>query len=102
MWWYLIKILFTNRKNICNIAVNLRKEVVSWNGLIVALKHWNMTVNLRKEVVNWNETQTKGRVYAVVGGNDILKVIYYDNQNKRTKQIDLNHVNKGMKPHSPN
>ncbi len=48
------------------------------------------------------ETQTKGRVYAVVGGNDILKVIYYDNQNKRTKQIDLNHVNKGMKPHSPN
>lgn len=46
------------------------------------------------------ETQTKGRVYAVVGGNDILKVIYYDDQKKRTKQIDLNHVHKGMKPHA--
>ena len=24
------------------------------------------------------ETQTKGRVYATVGGNDLLKIIYYD------------------------
>lgn len=45
------------------------------------------------------ETQTKGRVYVTVGGNDLLKITYYDQQNKRAKQIDLNHVHKGMKPH---
>lgn len=46
------------------------------------------------------ETQTKGRVYATVGGNDLLKITYYDRRNKREKQIDLNHVHKGMKPHA--
>lgn len=46
------------------------------------------------------ETQTKGRVYVTVGGNDFLKITYYDHQNKRAKQIDLNHVHKGMKPHT--
>ena len=45
------------------------------------------------------ETQTKGRVYATVGGNDLLKIIYYDRQNKRAKQIDLDHKHKGMQPH---
>ncbi|RHP13251.1 hypothetical protein DWZ76_11390 [Clostridium sp. AF35-15] len=46
------------------------------------------------------ETQTKGRVYVTVAGNDLLKITYYDRKNKRTKQIDLNHVHKGMKPHT--
>lgn len=46
------------------------------------------------------ETQTKGRVYVTAGGNDLLKITYYDQKNKRTKQIDLNHVHKGMKPHT--
>lgn len=46
------------------------------------------------------ETQTKGRVYVTVGGNDLLKITYYDQKNKRTKQIDLNHVHKGMTPHT--
>lgn len=46
------------------------------------------------------ETRTKGRVYVTVGGNDLLKITYYDNKNKRSKQIDLNHVHKGMRPHA--
>ena len=46
------------------------------------------------------ETQTKGRVYVTVGGNDLLKITYYNQQNKRAKQIDLNHMHKGMKPHT--
>lgn len=46
------------------------------------------------------ETQTKGRVYVTVGGNDLLRITYYDTQNRRTKQIDLNHTHKGMEPHT--
>lgn len=46
------------------------------------------------------ETQTKGRVYVTVGGNDLLRITYYNNQNRRTKQIDLNHAHKGMEPHT--
>lgn len=46
------------------------------------------------------ETMTKGRVYVTVGGNDLLQIIYYDNQNKRSKTIDLTHFHKEMKPHT--
>lgn len=46
------------------------------------------------------ETMTEGRVYVTVGGSDLLRITYYDEQNKRTKQIDLNHAHKGMKPHT--
>lgn len=45
------------------------------------------------------ETQTKGRVYVTVGGNDLLRITYYDTENKRTKQIDLDHSHENMKPH---
>lgn len=46
------------------------------------------------------ETKTNGRVYVEVGGKDLLRIIYYDRSNKRVKQIDLNHVHKGMNPHT--
>ena len=45
------------------------------------------------------ETMTKGRVYAFVGGNDIIGITYMDNENKRTKSINLDHYHKEMKPH---
>lgn len=45
------------------------------------------------------ETQTKGRVYAVVGGKDLLSIIYFDNSNKKVKAIDLSHPHKGMNVH---
>lgn len=32
---------------------------------------------------------TKNRVYVEVGGNDLLRIYYFDNNNKRIKQIDL-------------
>lgn len=41
------------------------------------------------------ETMTKGRVYVTVTQYDKLKSItYYDNHNKRFKQIDLDHYHK--------
>ena len=46
------------------------------------------------------ETMTPGRVYVTVGGEDLLSIIYFDTENKRTKAIDLNHTHKGMKPHT--
>ena len=46
------------------------------------------------------ETMTSGRVYVSVGGNDLLQITYYDNQNKRSKTIDLKHYHEGMKPHA--
>lgn len=45
------------------------------------------------------ETMTKGRVYVTVGGEDLLKVIYFDNDNKRVKEINLDHSHEGMRPH---
>lgn len=47
------------------------------------------------------ETMTRGRVYVTVNTDDKLKFIsYYDNQNKRSKTIDLDKAHKGMKPHT--
>ena len=47
------------------------------------------------------ETMTKGRVYVTVNADSRLKSIsYYDNQNKRSKTIDLDKAHKGMKPHT--
>ena len=41
------------------------------------------------------ETMTRGRVYVTVTQDDKLKSItYYDNHNKRFKQIDLDHYHK--------
>ena len=47
------------------------------------------------------ETMTRGRVYATVNDKDeISSISYYDNSNKRTKQIDLTHDHQNMKPHT--
>ena len=46
------------------------------------------------------ETMTQGRVYVTVGGNDLLSIIYFDTENKRAKQIDLDHMHAGMVPHT--
>lgn len=35
------------------------------------------------------ETMTRGRVYVTVGGKDLIQIIYFDNDNKRNKTIDL-------------
>ncbi len=44
---------------------------------------------------------TSGRVYVTVGGGkDLLQVIYFDTQNKKTKSIDLTHMHAGLKPHT--
>lgn len=47
------------------------------------------------------ETMTRGRVYVTVNENDALKFIsYYDTENKRVKQIDLDRPHKGVSPHT--
>ena len=45
------------------------------------------------------ETTTHGRVYAVVDRGEVKSVVYFDNQNKRSKQIDLADHH-GMSPHT--
>lgn len=45
------------------------------------------------------ETKTPGRVYVTVGGDDLISVMYFDQDNKRTKTIDLSHPHKGMREH---
>lgn len=48
------------------------------------------------------ETMTKGRVYVHIDKNKSVpkSVVYFDKENKRKKQIDLDHEHKGMKPHT--
>lgn len=46
------------------------------------------------------ETMTKGRVYAHVEGDTIRAIVYFDKENKRSKQIDLTHSHNGKQPHT--
>lgn len=51
------------------------------------------------------ETMTKGRVYVTVGEKRngekaITSIRYFDEDNKRTKQIDFDHSHKGVSPHT--
>ena len=42
------------------------------------------------------ETMTKGRVYAYVNTvGELASIVYFDTENKRSKQIDLRHTHKG-------
>lgn len=45
------------------------------------------------------ETMTQGRVYVLVDGDKLKSIIYFDNDLKRSKRIDLDHYHKKMKPH---
>lgn len=47
------------------------------------------------------ETMTKGRVYVLVNKEDNPShIVYFDNDNKRKKTIDLRHLHKGIGPHT--
>lgn len=46
------------------------------------------------------ETMTRGRVYAHVEGNDLKSIVYFDNEGKRSKQIDMDHAHLGVSPHA--
>lgn len=44
------------------------------------------------------ETMTKGRVYATVNKEDVVtSIVYYDNEGKRRKSIDLTHAHNQIK-----
>ena len=44
---------------------------------------------------------TKGRIYGVLNSKGNLgHIVYFDNENKRTKRIDIDHTHKGLKPHT--
>ena len=45
------------------------------------------------------ETMTRGRVYVLVDGDKLKSIIYFDNDLKRSKRIDLDHYHQKMKPH---
>ena len=44
------------------------------------------------------ETMTNGRVYAVVDRGKVKSIVYFDDENKRRKQIDMNEHD-GITPH---
>lgn len=47
------------------------------------------------------ETMTGGRVYAVIGGDEVTSIIYFDKSNKRAKEIDLvPPAHNGLLPHT--
>ena len=47
------------------------------------------------------ETMTEERVYVTVNNkNELTAITYYDNNGKRSKQIDLTHNHQGLSPHT--
>lgn len=45
------------------------------------------------------ETMTPGRVYVQVGGGELKSIVFFDENNMRAKQIDLDHPHAGISPH---
>jgi hypothetical protein len=41
---------------------------------------------------------TKGRVYALTGGDDLIKIVYFDKENKHVKEINFGHKHAGLDP----
>lgn len=67
------------------------------------LKSGNIKFVIKREgaTESLQETMTRGRVYVRVDdGNNLREIVYFDNANKRTKQIDLAHFHDGQKPHT--
>lgn len=67
------------------------------------LKSGNIKFVIKREgaTESLQETMTRGRVYVRVDdGNNLREIVYFDNDNKRTKQIDLAHFHDGQKPHT--
>ena len=56
--------------------------------------------NIKDSTTAPMETMTKGRVYVTVNEKGPKYISYYDTQNKRFKQIDLDRPHKGMRPHT--
>lgn len=47
------------------------------------------------------ETMTRGRVYGVLNSKgEVGTIVYFDNEGKRTKRIDLDHKHAKMQPHT--
>ncbi len=46
------------------------------------------------------ETMTRGRVYVHVEGDDIKSIVYFENEGRRSKQIDLSHAHDNKQPHT--
>ena len=46
------------------------------------------------------ETMTRGRVCAHVEGDEVKSIIYFDNDGRRSKQIDIDHSHGGESPHT--
>ncbi len=48
------------------------------------------------------ETMTKGRVYVLIDKNKNApkSIVYFDKDNKRSKQVDLDHEHQKMRPHT--
>lgn len=46
------------------------------------------------------ETMTRGRVYAHIEGDALKAIVYFDNKNNRSKQIDMDHAHLGISPYA--
>ncbi|WP_421572291.1 hypothetical protein M1L65_05935 [Slackia exigua] len=47
------------------------------------------------------ETRTRGRVYGLMNSKgNVGSILYFDNDGKRSKRIDLGHYHRRMKPHT--
>lgn len=70
-----------------------RTVVSSGNIKIIDAKH--------SDVETVVETMTRGRVYGILNSKGNLgSIVYFDDENKRSKRIDLDHIHKKMIPHT--
>lgn len=65
------------------------------------LEHENIkfVTNIGKNYEPLMETMTDGRVYVQVGGNDVLRIVQMDKDNRRNKVIEFDKKNKQWHVH---
>lgn len=72
-----------------------RKYGTEYHSVLVKDNIKFVKYNLSKSTTPPMETMTKGRIYVTVNTEGILKSItFHDKENKRNKQIDLDHAHK--------
>ncbi|WP_225361661.1 hypothetical protein [Ligilactobacillus salivarius] len=83
------------RGAVSGISDKGRKYGTEYHSVLVKDNIKFVKYNLSKSTTPPMETMTKGRIYVTVNTEGILKSItFHDKENKRNKQIDLDHAHK--------
>lgn len=80
---------------------NKRKRQCIWNPVQILLEYENIkfVTNAGKNYEALMETMTNGRTYVQIGGEEILRIVQMDENNRRNRVIEFDKKNKQWHVH---